>query len=122
MRTSNVALLFVLGISMAGGGLTAQEKKLPPGCITASQRGFPKEPFKHLEGPFKVLPGECYKGSPVLSFQINEDGSVSNVKIIRSSGVRDIDKQTVKTIRGWKYELRPGCALDVEMSITIDWI
>src|SRR5258708_5355565 len=123
MRTSNLVLLFVLAICMAGGGLTAQEKKLPPGCLTASQIGFPEDPFKNLQGPFKVLPGEAYKDSPTLSFQINEDGSVSKIKLIRSSGVRDIDEQTVNAIRGWKYKPRPGCgAIEVKMSLTIDWM
>ena len=107
---------------MAGGGLAAQEKKLAPGCMTASQIGFPKEPFKDIQGPFKVLPGESYKDSPTLSFQINDDGSVSKIKLIRSSGVRDVDKQTVEAIRGWKYKPRPGCgALEVKMTLTIDW-
>jgi TonB family protein len=74
------------------------------------------------EGPFHWLPGESYKNSPALKFQVNEDGTVSGVKLTRSSGVSDIDKHVVAAVSHWKYKPRPGCGIiDTEMSLTIDW-
>jgi TonB family protein len=72
-------------------------------------------------GPYKFLPGETYKQSPTVKFQINEDGTVSKVKLIRSSGVKDIDKQVVTTVSGWKFKAVPGCVLDSEMTVLIHW-
>jgi outer membrane biosynthesis protein TonB len=48
---------------------------------------------------------------------------VSNTKIVRSSGVADIDKKVAKAVSGWSYAPRPGRpVIDSEMSATIDWI
>ena len=59
----------------------------------------------------------------MVKFQINEDGTVSNTKIVRSSGVADIDKKVPAAVSSWKYAPRPGCpVIDSEMSVTIDWM
>jgi TonB family protein len=71
--------------------------------------------------PYKFLPNESYRQSPVIKFQINEDGSVSNARLVRSSGVKDIDKKVLKAVSSWKYEAVPGCILDSEMTVIIDW-
>ena len=74
-------------------------------------------------GPFKTLPHESYKRSPVIKYQIQEDGSVSNTTITRSSGVADIDKKFLDAISRSKYKPRPaGCGvIKPEMSVIIDW-
>jgi TonB family protein len=113
------SLLFVALLTFAFAfvleGQVRPEKKLPPGCSNMRRiRGsFP-------EGPFHWLPG--YKNSPTLKFQVNEDGTVSGVKLTRGSGVKDIDKHVVAAVSHWKYKPRPGCGIiDTEMSLTIDW-
>src|SRR5215467_3988756 len=73
------------------------------------------------KGPYKFLPGETYKRSPTVIFQIDEDGTVSKVKLTRSSGVKAFDEQVVKTVSDWKFKGVPGCILDSEMTIVIDW-
>ena len=80
-----------------------------------------------LQGPFldfkdvKMQPGERYR-SPSIRYQINEDGTVSNVKVLRYSGVKDIDQQLASAVSNLKYVPRPGCpALGTEMTLTIDW-
>jgi len=72
-------------------------------------------------GPYKFLPGETYKQSPTVKFQINEDGTVSKVKLIRSSGVKDVDKQVLKEVSSWKFKAVPGCIIDSEMTVLIHW-
>jgi hypothetical protein len=44
-------------------------------------------------GPFKFLPNEALKGHPLVKFQINEDGTESNVRLVRGCGVRDIKRK-----------------------------
>jgi TonB family protein len=95
----------------------AQKKSVPSECAkTIRMRGSVPN------GPFKFLPKEWYKGPPLIKFQIQEDGSVSDALVNRSSGVADIDKKVLEAIEHWKYKPRPaGCgAVDVKMSLTID--
>ncbi len=75
------------------------------------------------KGPFKFLPKESYKRSPLIRYQIQEDGGVSDVMVTHSSGVADIDKKVLDAVAHWKY--KPGAAgcgvVENEMSVTIDW-
>lgn len=95
---------------------------------TPTKKAYPKECVPKLVsrgsapiGPFRFLANESYKRGPVLKFQINESGSVTNVELIRSSGVTDIDKHVLNYISKWKYKPRlQFCGIiDSEMSIII---
>jgi TonB family protein len=109
--------LFMLGAVVICSGQTAQASKVPSRCIP---RVWKRKPFP--KGPFNFLPNESYKRSPIVKFQINEDGTVSNTKVTRRSGVADIDKKVAEAIAGWRYAPRPGCpVIESEMSMTIDW-
>jgi TonB family protein len=109
--------LFMLGAAVICSGQTAQESKVPSRCIP---RVWKRKPFP--KGPFNFLPNDSHKRSPIVKFQINEDGTVSNTKVTRRSGVADIDKKVAEAITGWKYAPRPGCpVIESEMSVTIDW-
>lgn len=72
--------------------------------------------------PFKILPGEIFKGSPVIKFEIGEEGTLSNIRLTRSSGVKDVDNQVLAAVRDWKYKPQPGCrTVDSEVSGIVDW-
>ncbi len=118
MNPKIAVVLLVLGLGNACWGQDAQEKRVPAECTkTIRVHGsFPK-------GPFKFLPTESYKGRPVIKYQIQEDGTVSNAIVTRSSGVADIDKKILEAVARWKYKLRPaGCGvIGTEMSVIIDW-
>ena len=75
------------------------------------------------KGPFKALPDESYKRSPTVKYLIQEDGTVSNATITRSSGVADMDKKILDAIAKWKYKPRPsGCGvIETEMTVTVHW-
>jgi TonB family protein len=111
-------VLLTLGLGAACWGQQAQKKDVPSECINVirANGSFPK-------GPFKFLPKESYKGSPIVKYQIQEDGGGSDAAIIRSSGVADIDKKVLDAIAKWKYKRRPsGCGvIEIEMTVTIDW-
>lgn len=89
-----------------------------PECTktTRVHGSFPK-------GPFKTQPNESYKWSPIVKYEIQEDGTVSNARVTRKSGVADIDKKFLEAVSHWRYKPRPkGCGvIGTEMSVTIDW-
>jgi len=74
-------------------------------------------------GPFKFLPKERYKGGPLIKYQVQEDGTVSDATLARTSGVADVDKKVLDAVARWKFKARPvGCGvIDTEMSATIDF-
>jgi len=73
-------------------------------------------------GPFDVKKGEIYR-SPVVSFTVSADGSVSQIRLIRSSGIRDLDVRLLREFKKWIYSTRPDCApIKVQMKMTIDWV
>lgn len=72
---------------------------MPDSCTKAIRvhGGFPK-------GRFKPLVNESYRRSPIVKYEIEEDGTVTNAALGRSSGVADIDKKVVDAIANWKYK------------------
>ena len=65
---------------------------------------------------------EKYRGAPVISYTIQEDGSVIDLKLQRSSGVKGIDKYALQTVKGWKYRAMPGCpGVDTTVTLIIDF-
>ena len=59
---------------------------------------------------------------PVIAFEIRESGEVVNSRVKRSSGMADIDNYALNSIRGKKYNSRPGCgAVESEAAVLIHW-
>jgi TonB family protein len=117
MKPKILALLLTLGLGIACWGQDAQKKSVPSECtkMIRVHGSFPK-------GPFKFLPKESYKGPPLIKYQIQEDGTVSETVLTRSSGVADIDKKVLDAVARWRYKPRPaGCGvIETKMSVTID--
>jgi hypothetical protein len=74
-------------------------------------------------GPFKFLRKESYKRSPLIGQQIQEDGTMSDALLGRSSGVAGRNRKFLEAIENWRYQRRPaGCgAIDIVLPLTIDW-
>lgn len=117
MKAKVAVVLLTLGLGSACWPQDAEKKSVPAEC-TKTIRVHGSFPM----GPFKFLPKESYKRSPLIEYQIQEDGTVSDATITRSSGVADIDKQVLEAVARWKYKPRPvGCGvIDTEMSVTFD--
>jgi TonB family protein len=117
MKRNFAVVLLALGLAVA---CWSQEQKngLPRECAKTIrvQGSVPK-------GPFKTLPNESYKQHPTIKYEILENGTVSNARITRQSGVADIDKQVLNSVSHWKYKpRRAGCGvIETEMSVTIDF-
>jgi hypothetical protein len=93
------------------------------------QREYIKRCPLKLEGKWhsttvsRLLPGEHYRQHPVVSYNIEEDGRVTNVQLVQSSGVPRIDKDFVEQTALNHYKKRlPGCGvIETKMDLTIDW-
>jgi len=90
---------------------------LRPGCEIAGTNN----PFLSAD-PIPEFSIASYHSSPLVSYQIEEDGSVSGVKLVRSSGVSKLDQVLIDSVKLWKYRPRPKCGVvDTQMSVTIDF-
>jgi len=118
MKPNIGIVLLTLSLVSTCRSQDSQKKSLPPECTkTIRVHG------SFLKGPFKTLPDESYKRSPTVKYLIQEDGTVSNASITRSSGVADVDRKVLDAIAQWKYKPRPsGCGvIETEMTVTIHW-
>ena len=117
MKAKVAVVVLTLGLVSTCRAQDAEKKSVPAEC-TKTIRVHGSVP----KGPFKLLPKESYKASPLINYQIQEDGTVSNASITRSSGVADIDKKILDAVARWKYKPRPvGCGvIETEMSLTFD--
>jgi len=113
MRLPVSALLLSL---LLPTGAETQQKTVPQGCSVKLLHGsYPK-----VNTPISQY---TYKRSPIVRFLIQEDGSVSGVRVVRSSGVADIDKKVVDAVSQWKYKPRQtGCGvIEDQMTVLIHW-
>ena len=75
-----------------------------------------------LPNQFKFRKEERYRPSPVVHYEVEPDGKVSNVKLTQSSGVKDVDDFAVDWVKKLKYKSAPGCVgIESEIGITIDF-
>lgn len=70
-----------------------------------------------------IQPGESYLGRPVLRVTIEENGDMSHVQLLQSSGVHRLDTLLLTGILQWKYAPRPGCGIiEANVVVNIDWV
>lgn len=112
-----IVLLLVAGqlVAQAPGGdehkATAQVCQL----ISANPPDF--NPFQSVP---KVVDFKRLNRRPKVAFVVNEDGTVSNVKVLKGTGSPKVDAGLVKSIRAWKYKPQPGCTVETSMAVIID--
>lgn len=114
--TTLTVLFLVAGVLMAqapsgGNGAAKQVCQL----ISANPPDF--NPFQFVP---KVADFTKLNRRPKVSFVVNEDGSVSAVKILKGTGSSKVDAGLVKSIQAWKYKPQPGCTVESSMSVLID--
>jgi len=118
-----VFLLLLLAFAVSG---SAADKKEP---LTKEQKEYSKRCPLIMAGKWHDLTikqlrsGEHYQQHPIVSYKIGEDGSVTHVRLERSSGVPRIDKDFVEQTALNRYKpRRAGCGvIETKMSLTIDW-
>ena len=120
MRVFALSALLAFGVIWSS---TAQDK---PKAETEGDlhRCFPKimSRASHRAAPqVHFRKGERYKNIPIVAYQVLESGEVAHAFVKRSSGVADIDKYALYSVRELKFNERPGClVVDSEAGITVD--
>jgi len=73
-------------------------------------------------GPFRTPKGEKSTGyPPVVAYEIQESGEITNIHLTRSSGFSSMDNYALNGFLGMRYNARPGCGvLETEATVTID--
>lgn len=119
-----IKLIAASGLLLSCSGLVAQPhiakagKKPKQVCqlIFANPHDshpFPSVPTVVKDKRFKTL-------NPRISFEVGEDGNVSNVKIVKGTGSTTVDAALVKDFQALKYKPQPGCAMSVSSVVNID--
>jgi TonB family protein len=115
LTTLTVLFLFAgLLIAQTPGG-DRKAKKQVCQLISANPPDFNPFQFVPKEMDFRRL-----NRSPKVAYVVNEDGSVSNVKILKGTGSLKVDAGLVKSIQAWKYKPQPGCTVETSMVVVID--
>jgi TonB family protein len=97
-----------------------EAKRLIETYVKESAKDLGKHPPVNWQ--YQVAPGEIYKNSPIIKYCVGPDGSVFNVRLIRSSGIHDLDPKLLRAYANWKFKpLRGRPVIETEESLTIDW-
>ena len=116
-KLTTLAVLFlVAGVLMAQApsGESGAKKQV---CQLVSANPPDFNPFQFVP---KVADFTRLNRRPKVSFVVNEDGSVSNVKVLKGTGSPKVDAGLVKSIQAWKYKPQPGCTVETSMAVVID--
>ena len=75
------------------------------GCSSVQQTANNRAPVLLVQHPFPAIPASLCKPDYLLvaDLLIMEDGSVSEVNLMNSSGSKEWDEMAVSTIKTWKY-------------------
>src|SRR6266436_9469838 len=115
--TALAALLLFASTLMAQAPGGDEHKTAPHICrlISANPRKF--DPFQFLP---KVVDFTRLNRFPKVAYVVNEDGSVSNVKILKGTGSPKVDAGLIRSVLAWKYKPQPGCTFEMSMGVIID--
>jgi TonB family protein len=114
-------LLLLLAVFYVGVTYAQTPEKPAKGWVKKCRPKLAKD-HDSLRGPFHFEPGEEYRNPPTFSFSVEADGTIHDVKLTHSSGVKDIDQQALKDISKWKFTSRPGCpTIESIVTILIHW-
>lgn len=110
-------LLLCAGLLMAQVPSGERHKAADQPCqlVSANPPGF--NPFQFLP---KALDFTRLNRFPKVAYVVNENGSVSNVKVVKGTRSAKVDAALVKSIQAWKYKPQPGCKFEMSGEIIID--
>lgn len=117
IRLTTVTALFLftgLLMAQAPNGDRGAAKQV---CQLISENPPNFNPFQFIP---KVADFTRLNRRPRVSFVVNEDGSVSKVKVLKGTGSPKVDAGLVKSIQAWKYKPQPGCMVETSMAVVID--
>ena len=111
MRRLAISAVFPLLLLNLSVGVAQEPRKDQPkyDVKTCKPKVVSKRPISEPK-TIQVRKGEKATRYPqVIAFEILESGEVVNARVTRSSGIADRDAFALNSIRGWKFDSRPGC-------------
>lgn len=116
LRILSVVFVFVIyGRALAQDSTRQNPQKEVCQLISANPPNFDLYQFLPKLVDFKRL-----NRFPKVSYVVHEDGRVSDVKILKSTGSPKVDSGLIKSISAWKYKPQSGCRFEMSMGITLD--
>ncbi len=59
---------------------------------------------------------------PQISLKVDEQGKVIHAKLIKSSGITEIDDSALAALKKWKYRAAPSCGIRaVQIEVTVHY-
>jgi TonB family protein len=55
--------------------------------------------------------GEKSRRPPMVAYEVQEDGDVRKLRLVRHSGIKELDRKLLLAASQWKYQARPGCGI-----------
>jgi hypothetical protein len=46
----------------------------------------------------------------MVAYEVQEDGGIRALRLVRHSGIKELDQELLAAASNWKYQARPGCA------------
>ena len=120
MRTQLAMLCVFASLSAPVGAQAPAQKKTKAAsqpCQLVSENPPDFDWFKFIP---KHLDFTKLNRFPTVSYVVNEDGAVTNVKIMKSTGSAKVDTGLIKSVQSWKYKPQPGCTVETSMAVVID--
>jgi TonB family protein len=74
---------------------------------------------QRVEVPYDLLPANTHSAVVQLSFEIGVDGTATNIKVLRSSGL-GLDEKTVETVKQWRFKPARKDGMPVAVPMTLD--
>ena len=115
-----LAGLFLLGSPTRGA---AQQHAQGTSEIAPCAAGKPaKGGMRPVPKKWKLQPGEKFSNSPVISFAVSPSGKVDSIRLLKSSGVKDVDRWVVLSVKRWRYKSVRRCApTELQMTVSVDF-
>ena len=55
--------------------------------------------------------GEKSRRFPMVAYEVQEDGDIRKLRLVRRSGIKELDGNLLSAASQWKYQARPGCGV-----------
>lgn len=117
-RLIKLTLLLILPTLLSAQASSGNHHKVagqPCQLISANPPNF--NPFQFVP---RVLDFTRLNRFPKVAYIVNDNGSVTNVRIVKGTGSSKADAGLIKSVRSWKYKPQPGCTFEMSGEVIID--